>query len=64
MKKEFYHVKELKIYIRLSSIVSYSLVPHINFQGQKEEKCLIVIFSDTIHRCNAEHFYNLRNLLN
>ena len=63
MKKEFYYVEELKIFIRLSSIVSFQLVPHINTRNEREERCLIIIYTDTVHRCDVKHFFNLQNIL-
>lgn len=64
MKKEFYYVDELRIYIRLSNIVSFSCGGNIREYGQTQDRCCIVLFSETVYWCNAKHFLELKKIFN
>ena len=62
MKKEFYYVDDLNIYIRLSSIVTFSCGNSIKGLGKQYDRCCIVIFSETVYWCDNKHFEKLKEI--
>jgi hypothetical protein len=62
MKKEFYYVDDLNVYIRLSSIVTFLSKGAFANSELKDYRCCIVIHSETVYWCDKKHFEKLKEI--